>query len=154
THHATVAPYGAYTAKDGKEVLFSIQNEREWHAFCAFLDRPDIETDPRFATSAHRVANRAKLDAIITAKFSHLDSADIMKSLDNAAIANTGVNSVQEFLDHPVLTERARWQDVPIPGAVMRALVPPVTLAGVDARMAPVPAPGEHTARILAELGF
>jgi formyl-CoA transferase len=64
------------------------------------------------------------------------------------------VNSVPEFLDHPVLAERDRWREVAIPGAHMRALVPPAGLAGVPPRMDPVPAPGEHTARILAELGY
>ena len=40
-----------------------------------------------------------------------------MELLDRAAIANAGVNSVAEFLDHPVLTERDRWRDVAVPGA-------------------------------------
>jgi itaconate CoA-transferase len=154
THHATVAPYGAYRARDGKEVLFSVQNEREWHSFCEFLRSPATEHDPRFATSADRVAHRAELDALITARFAELDSADITAALDAASIANTGVNSVWEFLEHPVLTERGRWRDVPVPGGAMRALAPPVSLAGVDPEMGAVPAPGEHTERILKELGF
>ncbi|GAB3874329.1 CaiB/BaiF CoA transferase family protein [Kibdelosporangium lantanae] len=154
THHATVAPYGAYPARDGKEVLFSIQNEREWHAFCQFLGSPATEQDPRFATSADRVANRAELDALIATRFAELDSADIMAALDEAAIANTNVNSVWDFLEHPVLTERDRWRDVPIPDGTMRALLPPVSLAGVEPAMAAVPAPGEHTERILKELGL
>src|SRR5690242_7918951 len=43
TQHATIAPYGAYPAADGKDVLFSIQNEREWAALCErFLGRHDL----------------------------------------------------------------------------------------------------------------
>lgn len=41
TQHATIAPYGTFRAADGREVLFSIQNEREWAALCRdFLEKP------------------------------------------------------------------------------------------------------------------
>jgi formyl-CoA transferase len=76
-----------------------------------------------------------------------------MASLDDAGIANAGVNDVHEFVAHPVLAERGRWHDVGVPGGVVRSLQPPADLAGVTPRMDPVPAAGEHTERILADLG-
>ncbi|WPB89258.1 CaiB/BaiF CoA transferase family protein [Streptomyces malaysiensis] len=154
TQHATIAPYGAYPAADGKEVLFSIQNEREWAALCErFLARPELAEDPRFATGPLRVANRDELDTIITERFRSLDSTDVMKLLDAAGVANAGVNTVEEFLGHPVLSSRNRWRDVRTPGAAVPALLPPVDLAGVTPRMDPVPAVGEHTDTILTALG-
>ncbi|TPQ17707.1 CaiB/BaiF CoA transferase family protein, partial [Streptomyces sporangiiformans] len=155
TQHATIAPYGAYTAADGKDVLFSIQNTREWEALCArFLQRPELADDPRFATGPDRVAHREELDAIVAERFRRSDSAEVMKLLDAAGIANAGVNDVEEFLAHPVLEARGRWQDVPIPGgAVVPALLPPVDLAGTAPRMDAVPVIGQHTETILAELG-
>jgi itaconate CoA-transferase len=156
TQHATIAPYGAYTAADGKDVLFSIQNEREWLALCEqFLRRPELVADPRFATGSARVAHREELNAIVAARFAELDGADVAKLLDEAGIANAGVNDVEEFLAHPVLSGRDRWRDVPIPGGVMvPALLPPADLAGTEARMDAVPAAGEHTDTVLAELGY
>ncbi|MEU6575256.1 CaiB/BaiF CoA-transferase family protein [Streptomyces sp. NPDC046805] len=155
TQHATIAPYGAYTAGDGKQVLFSIQNEREWVALCErVLDRTELADDPRFATGSDRVAHRDELNAIISERFARSGSDEVMKLLDLAGVANAGVNDVREFLDHPVLAERGRWHDVGIPGAVVPALRPPVDLAGIDPRMDPVPAVGEHTERVLAELGL
>ncbi|WP_223773369.1 CaiB/BaiF CoA-transferase family protein [Streptomyces sp. 135] len=154
--HATVAPYGPFTASDGKDVLLSVQNEREWAALCGeFLGRPALADDPRFATGSDRVAHREALDAIIAVRFGELGGDEAMKLLDRAGIANAGVNSVHEFLDHPVLTERGRWQDVRVPGAPspVQALLPPADLSGVAPRMDPVPAAGEHTEAILAELG-
>jgi formyl-CoA transferase len=155
TQHATIAPYGAYTAADGKDVLFSIQTEREWAAVCAeFLGDPALATDPRFATQGDRVANRPALNAIIAERFSRSDSSEIQKELDRIAVANAGVNSVAEFLDHPVLSGRGRWREVAVPGgAAVPALLPPADLAGVSPRMGPVPSPGEHTDAILASLG-
>ncbi|GAA2460255.1 CaiB/BaiF CoA-transferase family protein [Streptomyces glaucus] len=155
TRHATIAPYGAFTAADGKEVLFSVQNEREWAALCArFLERPELTDDPRFATGADRVAHRAELDAVVAARCARSGSAEILRDLEEIGIACAGVNDVAAFLDHPVLAARDRWRQVAVPGgALVEALIPPAGLAGVPARMDAVPAVGEHTDAILAELG-
>ncbi|MFE9452184.1 CaiB/BaiF CoA transferase family protein [Streptomyces sp. NPDC006739] len=156
TQHATIAPYGAYRAADGKDVLFSIQNEREWVSLCErFLGLPELVTDPRFATGSDRVAHRAELNTIVAGRFGELDSAEATRLLDAAGIANAGVNDVDDFLAHPVLAERGRWRDVPIPGgATVPALLPPADLAGTSPRMDAVPAVGEHTDSVLAELGY
>jgi formyl-CoA transferase len=154
TQHATIAPYGAYTAADGKDVLFSIQSEREWQALCErVLRRPELVTDSRFATGADRVANRDELNAVISGRFAELDSEDVMKLLEENGVANAGVNSVGEFLDHPSLAERGRWSEVDTPGGPVEALRPPSDLAGLDPRMDAVPAAGQHTRSILVELG-
>ncbi|WP_405508522.1 CaiB/BaiF CoA transferase family protein [Streptomyces purpurascens] len=154
TQHATIAPYGTYPAADGKEVLFSIQNEREWAALCAeFLDRPELVDDPRFATASDRVAHRAELDTVIAGRFARSGSDEILKDLERIGIACAGVNDVAAFLDHPVLAGRGRWTEVAVPGATVEALLPPADLAGLPARMDPVPAVGEHTRAILTELG-
>ncbi|GAA2814182.1 CaiB/BaiF CoA transferase family protein [Streptomyces showdoensis] len=156
TRHATIAPYGAFTAADGNDVLFSVQNEREWVALCErFLGRPALADDPRFATGSDRLAHREELDAIVAARFAELDSTTAGELLDEAGVANAGVNDIAGFLEHPVLSARDRWREVPIPGgARVPALLPPADLVGVDAHMGAVPAVGEHTERILAELGY
>lgn len=155
TQHPTLAPYGAYAAADGKEVLFSIQNEREWAVLCAeFLGRADLTDDPRFATSSARVAHREELNAVVAERCARSGAGEILKDLESIGIACAGVNDVAAFLDHPVLAGRDRWRDVAVPGgATARALLPPADLAGVPARMDPVPAVGEHTEAILTELG-
>src|SRR5690606_6209275 len=107
----------------------------------------------RFATNPLRVANRDELEEIVAARFAELDAAAATALLDRAGIANAGVNTVAEFLDHPVLRERGRWREVDTPGGPVRALLPPIMFAGLEPRMGPVPAVGEHTAAVLAELG-
>jgi formyl-CoA transferase len=155
TRHATIAPYGAYRAADGQEVLFSVQNEREWAALCAeFLGRPELTGDPRFATGSDRVAHRAELDAIVADRCARSPAEEILTGLRGIGVACAGVNDVAAFLDHPVLAGRDRWREVAVPGgAVVEALLPPADLGGVPARMDPVPAVGEHTDAILTELG-
>ncbi|MDH6213688.1 CaiB/BaiF CoA transferase family protein [Streptomyces pseudovenezuelae] len=154
TQHATIAPYGAFPTADGKQVLFSIQNEREWTILCErFLQRPELTHNPRFATGPDRVAHRAELNAIVAERFARSDAEELLKDLEAIGIAASGVNDIAAFLDHPVLSGRARWREVGVPGATVQALLPPADLAGVPARMDPVPDIGEHTEAILTDLG-
>lgn len=154
TQHATIAPYGTFRAADGREVLLSIQNEREWAALCReFLGRPELIDDPRFATSSARVAHREEVNAIVAGRCVRDAAEDLLETLEATGIACAGVNDVAAFLDHPVLAARDRWREVDVPGGTVEALLPPADLAGLPARMDPVPAVGEHTEPILRALG-
>ncbi|WP_338693577.1 CaiB/BaiF CoA-transferase family protein [Streptomyces sp. Q6] len=153
--HATIAPYGPYDAADGKTVLLAIQNEREWAAFCAeFLGDASLAADPRFHRNSARVARRAELDAIVAARFAELDAAAAVALLERAKVANARLNTVADFVAHPVLSGRDRWREVATPGGPVRALLPPATLAGVEPRMEAVPSVGEHTEAVLKDLGY
>ncbi|NBS98853.1 MAG: CoA transferase, partial [Betaproteobacteria bacterium] len=51
--HPTIAPYGGFTCADGRDILISIQNEREWTDFCReVLLEPDFALDSRCQTNA------------------------------------------------------------------------------------------------------
>ncbi len=53
--HPSISPYGVFRTRDGKDILISIQSDREWVKFCThFLDRPDLAHDERFATNLAR----------------------------------------------------------------------------------------------------
>ncbi len=151
--HATIAPYGPFEDGDGHTVLVAIQNEPEWSRFCSLvLLAPDVAEDPRFTSSTLRVAHRAEVNATIAQAFAAVSSTELEARLTAARIAFAGVNTVSEFLEHPVLAARDRWRTVETENGPVRALLPPLDL-GAEARMGPVPALGDHTAAILAELG-
>lgn len=149
--HATIYPYGPFRTADG-EVMLGIQNEREWAAFCTIvLEQPDLAADPRFSSTSRRSENRAALAAIITAAFGDLARAKVLDRLDAAKIANASVNDMAGLWAHPQLAARGRWVDVSSPIGPIPALLPP---GRPDARMDAIPALGEHTDAILAELGL
>ena len=153
TSHAAIAPYGTYRAGDGTAVVLSIQNEREWQAFCRIvLGRPELADAPEFTTQADRVANRARLDSQIEAVLHTVDGAELLRRLDEAGIANARQRDLADVIGHPQLVERGRWVRVDTPAGEVAALLPPVDWDGVEPRMDPVPEAGEQTAAVLAEL--
>lgn len=153
--HATICPYGPFRTGGGKRVFLGIQNEREWINFCSLvLHDPGIAADPRFADNASRLRNREEVVRIIEHAFEPLDADEVVARLDAASIANARLNTAHEFWDHPQLKARDRWREVDSPAGPLQALRPPVTMEGVDPRMDPVPALGQHTRAILAELGL
>lgn len=57
--HPSIAPYGGFTCADGRDIVISIQNEREWADFCrAVLHDPALATDARCRSNESRVQNR------------------------------------------------------------------------------------------------
>jgi itaconate CoA-transferase len=152
--HASISPYGPYAAGD-VQVFLGLQNEREWAVLCReILGRPELTGDARFATNTDRVANDGELTPIIEAALAKLTAAEVEARLDKAGIANARLRTPAEFAEHPQLAARDRWRDVATPGGPVRSLLPPVTVPGREAAMGAVPALGEHTAAILAELGL
>jgi itaconate CoA-transferase len=153
--HATIAPYGPSLSKDNKVVYLGLQNEREWGKFCeVVLEQPDLTNDPRYDSNAHRVQNRQQLDHLMQDVFQKLTAAEIMARLEAAQIANARLNTVAEFLEHPQLKARNRWALVGSPVGPLPALLPPVNMENVEPVMNDVPAVGQQTDAILAELGF
>ena len=153
--HATIYPYGPFTAGDGRTVMLGLQNEREWQLFCAkVLKQPELAIDERFNANAKRVASKPALQALITEAFAGLTIDEVVARLDHAQIANASVNAMSDVWTHPQLKARHRWVPVDTPAGAVPALLPPGMPAGFDARMDAVPALGQHAEAILAELGF
>jgi len=154
-HHATIVPYGPFKAGDGKSVFLSVQNEREFTAFCdRVLRKGALKTDARFATSPARFQNREAMHAEIDAVFAKLTASEIIARLEAADIAHANLNDMQGFWRHPQLAARGRWAKVGSPGGELDLLKPPFNLSAFEPRMDPVPALGEHTRAILSELGY
>jgi crotonobetainyl-CoA:carnitine CoA-transferase CaiB-like acyl-CoA transferase len=154
-YHATIVPYGPFKAADGETVFLGVQNDREFASFCdRVLRKPEIRADARFATSEARFRNREAFHAEVNKVFSGLKAAEIVERLEGAEIANARLNDMHEFWRHPQLAARGRWAKVGSPGGELDMLKPPLNLSGLEPRLDPIPALGEHTRSILAELGY
>jgi itaconate CoA-transferase len=153
--HATIYPYGPFSAGDGRTVMLGLQNEREWQLFCAkVLLQPALASDERFNANAKRVAAKPALQKIITETFASLSLDQVVARLEEAQIANASVNTMQDVWAHAQLKARERWVQVTTPAGPVPALLPPGVPASFEVRMDAVPALGQHAEAILAELGF
>ena len=147
-NHPTIAPYGAYPCGDGKAVLISIQNEREWATLCSdVLGDAAIATDLRFAGNTERVANRAALDAIICAAFAAAPRETIVTKLEAARIAYGRVSTLDDVAGHP----QNRYVEVATPSGPVRCLAPGAIFDSSLPQLGAVPALGEHSTRLRAE---
>ncbi|RJF98226.1 CaiB/BaiF CoA transferase family protein [Noviherbaspirillum saxi] len=153
--HATIYPYGPFPAGDGKIVMLGLQNEREWAVFCdKVLKQPELATDPRFSSNSRRTVARDELRAIIVDAFSALNGEQVVERLEEAQIANAHMNDMHDLWKHPQLAARKRWTEVDTPAGKVPALLPPGIPDAFAPRMDPIPALGQHTDTILAELGY
>jgi crotonobetainyl-CoA:carnitine CoA-transferase CaiB-like acyl-CoA transferase len=150
--HNMIVPYGAYACADGS-VNFAIQNQREWGRFCRLvLERPELVDDGRFATNARRLANRVELETLVEQVFASLTAREIIRRLEAAEIANGAVNDMAAVINHAQLAARERWTEVASPNGLIKAMLPPHNLSSAPPHMGAVPALGEHTRQVLAEL--
>jgi crotonobetainyl-CoA:carnitine CoA-transferase CaiB-like acyl-CoA transferase len=134
--------------------MLGLQNEREWVLFCErVLKEPALATDARFASNSRRTDNRQALRALIVQTFAGLSSEQVVERLEEAQIANARINDMHDLWRHEQLRSRRRWVEVETPAGQVPALLPPGTTRDGGVRMDPVPALGQHTDAILAELG-
>ncbi len=153
--HATIYPYGPFLAGDGGTVMLGLQNEREWLLFCEkVLLQPALASDARFSSNSLRSEHRAELRALIVEAFSRLSADEVIARLDAAPIANAHVNDMAGVWAHPQLKARQRWSEVDSPSGKLPALLPPGRNEAFTPRMDPIPALGQHTDALLAELGY
>ncbi|WP_406131048.1 CaiB/BaiF CoA transferase family protein [Streptomyces sp. NBC_00989] len=150
-----VAPYGAHRTADGHTVVLGTTNDREWQRLAReLIDRPDLADDPRFASNAGRVEQRAVLEPEISAWCARHDLAYVQDRADAAGIGNSRYNTPSDVIAHPHLQARDRWREIDTPSGPVPALLPPPVIAGYDPPMGAIPALGQHTDAVLAELGL
>jgi itaconate CoA-transferase len=146
--HPSIAPYGVFPSRNGKPLLISIQNEREWVKLCQkVLREPDMVADPRFASNVARVSNRAETDARVGAAFAALDSNELVRRLSEADIAFAFVNQVSNLLGHSQLHTMA----VQTPRGALDLPAPAPIWAEGKRSYGPVPALGAHTTAVRGE---
>lgn len=153
SRHPNLAPYQAFPASDGWFIV-GVGSEDLWHRFCAAIERPDLEADPRFAGNEARVRHRDELDRLLGEVFAahpreHWDRA--MREHRIPAGPTMGVGE-------SVIRARERGQVLPLPPGAYGDLATVAAPFLFDGRRPsptlPPPALGEHTEKVLREAGL
>jgi crotonobetainyl-CoA:carnitine CoA-transferase CaiB-like acyl-CoA transferase len=149
------APNEAYPTRDGWIMIAAYHDDR-WKAFCGVIGAPTLATDPRFATNAQRVANRAQLMAELTRRLASRTSTEWQDALEAADIICGPIADYDMLLASPQLahngviveTRNADAGTVRMPGAAFGDRD-----AQSRVRRGP-PAVGEHSREVLAAFGL
>ncbi|MBN8902505.1 MAG: CoA transferase, partial [Rhodospirillales bacterium] len=112
--------------------------------------------DPLYATQAARVANRARINAIVGGVLAQQDTAHWVAVLNEAGVPCGPVHGVPEVFADPQVQAQEMAIDVPHPGhGLVRMLGFPIKLAATPCQVRrPAPGLGEHTDEILSALGY
>ena len=146
--HPTIAPYGVFPCADGKVILISIQNEREWARLCSdILGAPELATQTGWSPNSARVANRDAVDGRVTEAFATMTRDQAVAALDAAGIAFGRLSDLDDLISHP----QHRLVSVRIDGKDIELLGPGAKVVGEDETYGAVPEKGQDSDRLRRE---
>jgi len=153
--HPLICPFGLFPAKDGY-VSLGIPRDEFWRSFVELAGMPELASDPRYASSAARLARRDEVDRLVSRWTSARTKSELAGIL-GGKVPFGPVFDAEDIFSDPHFRERAMLVEVEQPGAKRR-----LTIANTPLRMSQTPggvkrrAPlvGEHTDALLAEFGY
>ena len=150
--HAANAIGNSYMTRDGRWLNLAVLNEeRQIGALLQALDLPELEQDPRFATSDLRRTNHMALIPLLDAVFAKRDLGDWLRRLDAAGITYGVVGTMQDM----VSDAQMRFAGALVPLGDEETVGSPMHMQGITQVPAgPAPTLGEHSAQVLHENGF
>lgn len=149
------APNEAFPTRDGAIMLAAYTPQR-WAALCRVIGRPDLEHDPRFSSNAERVRNRSALVAELSACFRQRTTAEWLALLEAADVVCGPLLDYPELVAQPQVAENQMVVELRHPwhGPFRTVGIPLKLEATPGAARAHAPLVGEHSAEVLAELGY
>lgn len=153
--HSAVAPYQLYHAADG-DIVAGAWAADSWPRFCVAIGRPDLETDPRFASNRDRVSNREQLNAILDVTFRARNVAEWEARFREANALFGPVLTIGQMLEHPQMQAIGMIGSVDHPRiGTIPQLAAPIFMSDTPSSMQrPPPMLGQHTRDVLVELGY
>jgi len=148
--HPLLCPYGAARTANGFVAIAS-PSDHHWRLLAEIVGRPELGSDPRFATNEARLSRAAEVYALIESWSSGLDTAEVVGRLAGK-VPCAPVNDAAAIADDPHVAIREMIVDVDHPsGGVVRVIGSPVKFSDTPARrFVRAPLLGEHTEEILA----
>jgi CoA:oxalate CoA-transferase len=153
--HPIAAPYGLFPTRDG-QIALAPADDAFFRRLADALGEPGLKADPLYATQAARVANRARINAIVGGKLAGNTTAYWVETLNTAGVPCGPVNSVADVFADPQIQAQQMVIDVEHPGhGLVRMLGFPIKLSETPCRVRrSAPGLGEHSDEVLAELGY
>jgi crotonobetainyl-CoA:carnitine CoA-transferase CaiB-like acyl-CoA transferase len=154
--HPSLSPYRTFRCRDGQWIFIAGANDRFWQRLAPALGLAHLADDPRFAVNIERVKHRRELESALEAAIGQHDREPLLKTLEEAGVPATPVNTVDQVMNDPQTAARTmiervvhpRLGEIPVVGT-------PVKFSRMRAGVRrPAPLLGQHTDEILAEQGY
>ncbi|ANY10253.1 carnitine dehydratase [Pseudonocardia sp. HH130630-07] len=148
--HPRNAPYQAFRCADG-HVAMAAGNDGLWQRVCTAVDRPDLATDERFASTALRAAHQETLREALESGFADRTVADLLAAFRAGGVPCAPINTYSQALADPQVGHMGWVQPVTLPnGHETRTFVSPLRIDGRPVTgHRPPPGLGEHTDEVL-----
>lgn len=148
-----LSPAEAFRTADG-HLTVVVMNPEQWRRFCAVLEDPEMETDPRFVDNPARLANHAEFRTRVEAALGKRTTAEWVARFEAAQIASGPVYEFDEVFRDPQVQHLGLVTEVEQPGlGPVKMLGFPFRASGTPAAIRrPAPRLGQHTAEVLREI--
>ncbi len=153
--HKAWAPYQAFEASDG-QVLIAVASDEMWLNLCKVLKLEDLGHDSRYATPQSRRKHRKELAESLTKVTRQYRARELESLLSEAGVPSGQLRDIAEVVEDPQVKARHLIDDIEYPGlGKIKMVKNPIFFSGHALRtQLQAPQLGEHTAAVLAELGY
>jgi CoA:oxalate CoA-transferase len=153
---STAVPHQAFLCQDQRYVAVGVVSEEQWPPFCRALKLPQLTSDPRFATNAARLENRAELIPILAQRFLDKPAAWWIIALSRERVPIAPFLRFDELRHHPQVRANAFMVELDSPhwGRMVTDGVPWQFSATPAGPIRPTSSHGEHTAEVFTEFGI
>ena len=155
--HPAVCPFGVFRAIDGYVVIQGMGQgpDSTWGRMCAAIGRPELVGDPRMASEAARLQNRALVNEPIAQWIAPRTREQVVAMLQTAGCLAGPVHSPREAVCHPFYRSCGSVERVATgaaDGAARDMVAMPFRSSGLGAATRRPPMLGEHTRPVLESL--
>ena len=154
--HPNLVPYQAFKCSDGKYINIAIGNERFWERFCKALGRDDLITHEDYRLNMNRVNHRESLVALLENELLNKTSIEWITNFEDHGIPCGPVNDLAAVFSDPQVAERKMVETIqhPTAGPIKQTGIP-IKFSKTPGQISlPPPLLGEHTEKILSDLGY
>jgi crotonobetainyl-CoA:carnitine CoA-transferase CaiB-like acyl-CoA transferase len=153
--HHYVTPYGPYLAGDGEYVNLAVASASDWEVFCMkVIEKPELLSDPRFATVEGRRKNRGLLEETIETIFVEKDHRHWLEQLKKAELPHGIVRGIAQVLAHPQVIARKLIREAESPVGKVPVIANPLKMSRSEARYDQIPSLGGDSEAILRDAGY
>jgi crotonobetainyl-CoA:carnitine CoA-transferase CaiB-like acyl-CoA transferase len=146
--------YDTFTLAGNEQLFIGAVSDKQFEALCRLIGREDLLADPELATNAQRVERRPALLQTLGETLATVQAEALVPRLEAAGVPYAPVVRPDQLVEDPHLLASGGLVDMDNDdGSTSKVVLLPLTLGGrrPGVRM-PLPAVGEHTAQVLADL--